>query len=309
MLARFTGDTVSRAKAWASLPADELRRRAVTAANDRNCAELWGLTEAFLLLHGSAGAKVSPHTREAYRLGVRDLCRAWQAENLLRPSRDAAPVWLRTLEDEGKSPATCRVKVAAARALYRALRWAGATSVAPFEDARPARDPTPAWDKRQPYSRDELERLLDRASPEDRAMVLLGAHAGLRVGEITALRWADVDLEAGELTTTGKGMKVRHVPLSASLTAALQEVGRSGDERIFPFTVSNARYRMRVLCRRAGVSYKGMHSLRHAAGTRLYAETGSLEDCARHLGHASVETSRTYAKWSDEGLKGTVRGW
>ncbi|HKO25702.1 MAG TPA: hypothetical protein VJY65_13305 [Chloroflexota bacterium] len=38
-----------------------------------------------------------------------------------------------------------------------------------------------------------------------------------------------------------------------------------------------------------------MHALRHAAGTRLYAETRDLEATARHLGHSKLERTRIYA--------------
>lgn len=50
-------------------------------------------------------------------------------------------------------------------------------------------------------------------------------------------------------------------------------------------------------------------ALRHSSGTRLYRETGDLETVARHLGHSSLETSRVYAKWSDERLKATLGEW
>ncbi len=59
----------------------------------------------------------------------------------------------------------------------------------------------------------------------------------------------------------------------------------------------------------AGIPYRGIHALRHTCGTRLVRETGNLEMAARHLGHSSIETTRVYAKWSDEGLNNTVGGW
>ncbi len=38
-------------------------------------------------------------------------------------------------------------------------------------------------------------------------------------------------------------------------------------------------------------------------------QTGSLEHVARHLGHAQIETSRIYAKWSDETLREALSKW
>jgi integrase/recombinase XerC len=310
----FKSEGVAQAKTWAHLCEADLKRRAMAAANERNAAELWSLTEAHLTLHGSAGAKVSRNTREAYRTGLKDLCKAWEGENLLRPSRDAAVIWLRELEDQGRKPATIRVKLAAARALYKALRWAGATNAVPFSDATPAKDKTAPWDKRQPYSLEDVDRLAAVAGPQDRAMVLLGAHAGLRVSEILDLTWRDIDLGNNALMVrNGKGGKARRVGLSDSLVRVLAELRQSSDAgqdaRLYPFTVVNARYRIRQLCKRAGVDYRGMHALRHQAGTRLFRETHSLENVARHLGHSGLETARIYAKWSDETLKATIKAW
>ena len=50
---------------------------------------------------------------------------------------------------------------------------------------------------------EEYERLLtvaQKASPTRYLMVLLGGDAGLRLGEIVALEWRDVDLQARQLT-------------------------------------------------------------------------------------------------------------
>ena len=307
-LERYAGTAADRAQAWAHMSAEDLRRRAVTAANERDAGELWALTEAYATLHGAAGAKSSRHTTRAYRRGLHDLLAAWSGENLLRPSRDAAALWIRRLEASGKTEATIRVKLAAARLLYRALRWAGATAAAPFADAKPARDKTAAWDKRQPYAQAELEALLAVASPVERVLILLGAHAGLRASEMVALQWQDVDLAGRVLTVTcGKGGKRRRVVMSHSLTAALAARGRDSGE-VLPFQDGRARARMRKLCRRAGVAYKGLHSLRHAAGTRLAGER-DLRAAAEHLGHSQLETARVYAKWSNTTLHASVGAW
>ena len=307
-LERYCGTATDRAQAWAHLSSEDLRRRAVGAANERDGSELWGLAEAFVTLHGAAGAKISANTMRAYRRGVEDLLIAWSGENLLRPSRDAAALWIRRLEAAGKSESTIRVKLAAARILYKALRWAGATAAEPFCDAKPARDKTAAWDKRWPYLPGELEALLSVAGTVDRAMVLLGAHAGLRASEMTALAWDDVDLPGRILTVAaGKGGKRRRVVMSNTLAAALAALQR-GEAKVLPFQDGRARARMRRLCAWANVAYKGLHALRHSAGTRLASER-DLRAAAEHLGHSSIETARVYAKWDNRSLQASVGAW
>jgi len=49
--------------------------------------------------------------------------------------------------------------------------------------------------------------------------------------------------------------------------------------------------------------------LRHTAGTRLYAQTGKIEDAAAFLGHSQLETSRVYIHHADEGVKTAVTTW
>ncbi len=309
-LERYQGDSLSRARLWTLMSTEDLRREAMRAAQGRDTETLWSLTDAVLTLQ--SGAKVSDHTRRSYQRGVHDLITAWSGENLLRPSRDAAVMWLRALESSGKSASTIRVKLASAKALYRALRWAGATTAAPFADAKAMKETTAPWDKRQPYSELELSKLLVVAVGIDSLLLLLGAHGGLRVGEMTTLCWRDVDIAGRELTVrTGKGRKTRRVTLSASLAQALLLAYDADKEHVLPFrTQPRAFQRLLRLCKKAGVASKGLHALRHYAGTRITREhNGDLEPAARHLGHSSLETTRVYAKWSDEALKRSVGGW
>lgn len=315
----FRGDTLSGARRWADLHPSERRRRAVVAAQQHDAGELWDLTEAYTYLYGSAGGSMSPRTARAYREGVRRFVTYAQAHavNLTRPERDTGPVYARTLEVQGLKPSSVRVQLAAARALYRALRWAGASESDPFSDTHPAPDKVAPWDKRSPYSDAQVRALLDHAPQRDRVLILLCAHGGLRISEALALTWGSVTSDA--LTVErGKGGKRRRVALSGTLAAALAElraeqstgaaVSDLNQVPVIGGTPEAARKRLAVIARRAGVEVKGFHAFRHYAGTRLAAAL-SLEDAARHLGHASIETTRVYAKWSDTALSDALKEW
>lgn len=299
-IARYEGTLLSRASAWAKMPDEDLRRSAVQAANDRSEERLWALMEAYLTLHGRSGVNVSEHTTDNYRRGLSALLAHWQGENLLRPGRDSALRYVRELEAQGLQAGSIRVRLAAARLLYRALRWARATEAVPFEDVAAPRDPTPAEEKREAYTAEEVVALVEMAGPVDRALVLLGAHGGLRVSEMLALEWASVNLAASTLKVeSGKGRKARTVTLSEPLRGALTALKREseGRGRVFEFGTSNrARQRLKALCKRAHVPYRGVHALRHHCGTALYQLTGNLRVAAKHLGHASETTTSIYAK-------------
>lgn len=309
----FRGGALDGARAWADLNPEERKRRGMTAAQYLDAAALWSLTEAHTFLYGAAGGALSPRTAQAYREGVTAFLKYAEhaGVSVIRPDRDAGPLYARHLEVSGLKPSSVRVRLAGARALYRALRWAGVTQLDPFSDTKPARDKTAAWDKRSPYTQAEVAALLDAAPPRDRVLILLCAHGGLRIAEALALTWDD--LEGDTLTVRhGKGGKTRRVNLSGTLRAALGALGRESAEAGGPVigaTQTAARERLRVLCAGAGVTYRGWHSFRHYAGTRLVAQTGKLEDAARHLGHSSIETTRVYAKWADRALTEALADW
>ena len=326
-LSKFTANNLSQAQDWAHLSSSDLRRRAMIAANQRDKDELWGLARAYLFLHGAKGGKVSPHTLKAYKRGVLDLIEAWRRENLIRPSRDAGVLYIRKLETlpnprTGKtlSAASIEVKLASARALYKALRWANATEAVPFRDVKPATDPTPAWEKRKPYSPEEIEQLLDYAEINEQVLVLLGAHGGLRISEMCNLEWSDIDWLNGKIRVVGKGGKKASVSMSGKLERVLKILRASIDHRkrskrpqnaVLPWGTFRAREKLQDLCNRAGIPYaeRAVHGLRHGAGTRYYAQTKDLGRVASHLRHANIQTTRIYAKLADDAIKDDLKDW
>ena len=311
-LVPYLGHGDDGAAAWARLAPGERRRTAMQAARDHDGPTLWSLTEAWLRTFGMAGATVASGTVRSYRCGVHALLEAWTTQDLLRPDLEAATIYIRLLERRGLAPSTIQARVAAGRGLYAGLRWCRAVTIDPFAECRVPHDQTPAWDKRMPYAEDEVAALLLAArDPLDAVLVQLGAHAGLRAQECADLRWADVHLARRDLVVRhGKGGKQRVVALSATLRQALQALERRADGYVLPYRTAGSAWRhMQALCRAAEVTPKGVHALRHSAGTRLYAETRDLEATARHLGHCKLETTRIYAKWSDRQLRETIGRW
>jgi integrase len=256
----YAGDILSRSRQWTDLSAGELRRLAMTACRDQDEETLWGMTEAYFTTYGASGARASRHTLRAYRQGLKVFLKyaGTRAVNLLHPARDLGPSFLREREAAGKSPGTVKLELAAVRLLYRALRWAGATTDDPFSNARPARDTTAPWDKRQPYSEGEVQTLLAAAKPDTRALLLLGAHAGLRVSELFALVWSDLDFGVRLVRVrAGKGGKAWRTVVSETLAQALSALGPGQPEqRVFSLSDVAVRKRLRVLCLKAGVPYR-----------------------------------------------------
>ena len=296
----------------------ERRRRAVVAARDYDLEGLWVVVEARLVLQGRAGARVSPRTLESYRQGLSALLRWAQPAgvSLLRPRPDEGSAYARWLEGQQYSPSTVNVRLAAARSVYAALRWAGATEASPFSDVRGASDPTPRWEKRAPYTNAEIDTLLNHADPQERVYVLLGADCGLRNSEMSSLRRENVHLggEQPRITVLGKGGRRQSVGLSRRAEQALQ-LWLTATPDFGPWVLrlrsrSGIRDSLIRLCRRANVRYEGreVHGLRHTAGTRTYSETTDLLAVRDHLRHASTETSEIYVQYARKG-KAVNRDW
>jgi integrase len=294
-----------RSRAWTTLEAGELRRRAVEAARDRDLETLWAITEAHLGLTGQP----SVHTLRAYKTGLSVTLEALSGENVLRPAKNWGLRFIRELEMVLK-PASVRSRLASARALYAALRWAGATDAEPFTDVRVKTDLEEADEKRQPYPIEVMDALLEVANPRDTVLVLLAAHGGLRNGEECDLRWDEVFLDAQRIRVlNGKGGKPRTVSISLRLAQALTTLGPKPDKKVLDLGPQGARAAMRRLCAKAGVTYQAVHSLRHQAGTRLYRQTGNLKAVAKHLGHSRLESSSIYAKFAEDSLKEVINDW
>ena len=312
-LVKSKGELMQRTRLWTALSDEVLRREAVRAANERDVLSdlsLWTLTDAHLTLHGKSGARVSVNTYATYKRGVLDLIEAWQGENLLRPSRDAGVLYVRDLEAKGLKPATVRTKLAAAKALYRALRWSGATTASPFVDVKAAVDKTPAWAKRAAYTAADLRRMTSVADEHNLVILLLGAHAGLRESEMLGLEWRDVDLANASLRIRqGKGNKEGTVPMSRSLVEALAALPKT-DPHVLPcrsrFSIIK---RVNRLAKRAGVIPRGVHALRHTCGTQLRLQGVDIADVADHLRQATLDTARGYAKAVNPVVKGVVGRW
>jgi integrase len=301
---RYSKTIQDRSRAWTTLEPGELRRRAVEAARDRDLETLWAITEAHLGLLGQP----SVHTLRAYKTGLGVTLEALSGENVLRPTKNWGLRFIRKLETTLK-PASVRSRLASARALFAALRWAGASEAEPFNDVRVKPDLEAPDDKRQPYPLESVDTLLENASPRDRVLVLLGAHAGLRVSEACALEWDDVMIDAQSIKVrNGKGGKPRTVSISARLAQALTVLERESG-LVLDLGAQGARAALRRLCSSAGVTYQAVHSLRHQAGTRLYRQTGDLKAVAKHLGHSRLESSSIYAKFAEDSLKDTVNDW
>lgn len=301
---------------WDTLTKAERKAAVIEALRTRDVDTLWSVTEHNLRLYGRGGAHTSPHTLRAYRTGVWKFLQfafplGWK--RMTEHDTDLTIGYLRALERTGLTPGTINSRRSAARALYRALRWAAVLHADPFADTPRAQDHEEKWMKREAYTRQEVTDLMAVADPDEQLLILLGAHGALRISEMTGLTWERVDLERRVMTITGKGRKTARVHLSGPLHAALAAVpepDRSG--YVLPWrNPKTMRMLLRALCNLSGAKYqkRQVHGLRHAAATMLLEQTGDLYVVSRHLRHSSISTTETYAKANPKKLVDAIANW
>jgi integrase len=165
------------------------------------------------------------------------------------------------------------------------------------------------------FSDDEMVRLLPVAD-ERKTIYLMAAHTGLRRGELAALKWGDVHLDAvtpfvGVRASTTKNGKAAEMRLLPELVAALAELKTNearDDEAIFKNIPRIERFYRDL--EKAGIRLKDgqgrkalFHSLRHTFGTNL-ARGGVASRVAMALMRHS-DRRLTDKIYTDENLLGT----
>jgi integrase len=212
-------------------------------------------------------------------------------------SREEVEAWWATRRDH--AAATRSNDLACLRSFYRwCARWEHR------EDDPTRRIDAPKVNKGlpRPVSRADLRTLLDTLPDDLRRAVALGAYAGLRVSEVAALRWEDVDVEARRARVLhGKGGKPRIVALGSVLIDHLlpDAGGNVVTGTADAMSAATLQRRVNRAMRRAGVS-DTFHGLRHRYGTLAYQATRDLVAVGRQMGHTSPVTTAIYAAASDD---------
>jgi integrase len=171
-----------------------------------------------------------------------------------------------------------------------------------------------------PTSPDDLRVIFACTRRPLRTCYALAAFAGLRAGEITRLRWEDVDLARGTAYVHGKGGVDRIVPLLPAVVDELQRVGPAPRGYVvvrkngLPYTPNRLSVDSCKHLATLPVSTT-LHGLRHSFGSLAYRYTRDPLLVRDLLGHRSVSTTEIYMASSVDGagerlssLAGDARG-
>lgn len=157
-----------------------------------------------------------------------------------------------------------------------------------------------------------------------REIVLTALRTGLRIGEIKALSWSDIDWENKKLTvrhswcrykrglTTPKSNRERYVPLTDDLYVVLARRKKAKglifytEERSRNFDCPKMRRALRNACKSAGIKVITFHTLRHTFASQLVMKGASLRAVQELMGHSDIRTTMRYAHLSPSSLKEAV---
>jgi integrase len=144
-------------------------------------------------------------------------------------------------------------------------------------------------------------------------MLRLAGEAGLRRAEVAQVHHRDLSagLDGASLLVHGKGGKLRVVPISESLAAALRAAHTPGmpeDSWLFPTGLGGHLSPDVVgrLVARALPDGWTMHTLRHRFGTRAYRGTRNLRAVQVLLGHESIATTERYTAVDDAEIRAAM---
>lgn len=160
---------------------------------------------------------------------------------------------------------------------------------------------------------DELSLLIGKLPKHHRLVVEVLARTGLRIGELAALRWSDVDFGRQRILVRRRWYRgtfappkskygSRDVPISKTLAQRLWSGRGRDDELIFgtkngtPMAITNYYNRVyKPAAIKAGVPWATLHTLRHSCATDLFRAGKNAKQVQEWLGHHSASfTLDTY---------------
>ncbi len=268
------------------------------------------------LRHLRVERELSPHTLRAYAsdLGALSDHLEGRALRLATADRSALRGWLAQLRDrrgQRARPSSVARRLAAVRAFYRWLHDQGRIAADPAARLRAPRVP-----RRVPrfLEVDEAAALVEAPAQSgwfhvrNRALLELAYGAGLRVGEVVALDWAALDLDARLVRVVGKGSKTRIVPFgppaaeALAAWAATSPDAAAGDRPVFRnknggrLSARSAHRIVREAGANNGIAEAHPHMLRHSCATHLLGSGADLRAIQEQLGHSSLSTTQRYTQ-------------
>ncbi|GAB4167805.1 MAG: tyrosine recombinase XerC [Wenzhouxiangellaceae bacterium] len=257
--------------------------------------------------------RLAPRSQAAYERDLKQFLAWCRNQSINSPGQvDALAVrqHLSALARSGLDPRSIQRHLSALRRFFRHLTEQGRIRANPCDGLK-----APRSRRRLPATLDpdQVRQLLeiegeDPLDLRDRALLELCYSSGLRVSELAAARWRQIDMDQGMMRVIGKGNKERLVPVGRYALRALRQwrecarrLPAGDDDFVFtglngrPLSVRAIQKRIALRARLQGLDVPvHPHQLRHSFASHLLESSGDLRAVQELLGHANLSTTQIY---------------
>ncbi len=231
--------------------------------------------------------------------------------------------FLASRKKEGLEASSLRIIAVAMKVFFRFLLARGFIESDPAE---PLLSPRAIAHLPETLNARDVQQLIesvDGSEPfdlRDRVILELLYAAGLRVSELVTARLEELDLEKGVLRITGKGNKMRLVPVGSAAREAIDRylalgrpklVGKKTGSHVIlsrfgkSLTTERIRQILKARAKATGMEKNVYpHLLRHSFATHLLENGADLRVIQELLGHADISTTQIYTHVDQKHLKG-----
>jgi integrase len=308
-------DSLRDAKSWREDSYGKLRRRelrAPSAITFGEAAALWLLGVRAGSIRTRSGDEYKPSTIRSYEQALRGsrdgrggLLGELGAIRLSELTVDDVQAFADRLLAAGAQPSTIHNQIMPVRAICRWRRREVAVNPTVGLSL-----PAVRLGRVSIVSPAQAELLLATLAARDRALWATALYAGLRRGELMALRWSDVDLAGGVLEVVRawdpkehrmvapkSAAGSRRVPIAAALRAFLepQSATAAGEPQrlvfgagAMPFSASSLYERSLRAWRKAGLEPICLHNCRHTFASLMIAAGVNAKALQTFMGHANI---------------------
>ena len=284
-------------------------------------------TRKQFLRHCGSAVSLSPHTMRAYRSDLDDSQKYFGLrKQLASVEKNHLRQYIRHLRENRRfKETTIKRRLASLKLMFKWAIQEEIVKINPFDSLNehirlPKRLPR-ALDRSEQASLRKAVQLTPRTDDFDEVRNKTAIHilldTGIRVGELVAIKLADLSLANGCLLIHGKGNRQRFVyllqkPLSRkieqyltwrnSVSTCSEELFISSNGRaIGPPTV---RVGLKGTAKAAGIAkHVTPHMLRHTCATQWLEAGLDIRYVQKLLGHQSISTTEIYTHVSDQGLR------
>lgn len=240
----------------------------------------------------------SQHTAAAYSRDLRQFV-AFIKQNYPTASwrtitRGMIEHYIMSLVSYGELPTTTNRKLSAISAIYRYFIRQGhdITNPAQYVCRRKIADTIP-----NTIDPDQLRTAYENTIGTARIMLGLLITTGIRLGELLAIRWGDINLKENTIIIRGKGNKQRIVSVPSR---QLEEIRYAAPRQNAEDTLFHtSQFETRCMIYQALTPYcharqLSPHAIRHTFATQMAKAGASAPTIAQALGHSNLKSTQHY---------------